>query len=258
MKVILYETKPNTKPKWVERKTVGGAGLLSSVLNAWVTGKAARQKQTTSKVKPTGQNSQKLIRVVGNTLIVVAVVGCALTVTPVVYQEWNVRFNQEVEKISFGEMVSAKSDGLVSAVPDAEFSIFVPKIHVLEKVIPNVDAGSEQIYRKALKEGVAHAAGTGFPGEGRTIFLFAHSVGRPEDIVSYNAVFYLLKELEAKDRITLIWQGKKFSYEVFDKKVVEVDKTEYFNLNIGEVLVLQTCWPPGTTWQRILVMAKRV
>jgi len=44
-----------------------------------------------------------------------------------------------------------------------------------------------------------------------TIFLFAHSTDAPWNIIRYNAVFYLLRELDAGDGIIVFFLGKRFN-----------------------------------------------
>ena len=114
----------------------------------------------------------------------------------------------------------------------------------------------------ALKLGVAHAKGTGFPGGvGQNIYFFAHSTDSPINIIRYNAVFFLLRELESGDEIEVYFQGVKHRYAVFDKKIVEPTDTTYLMpLNEGgiEQLILQTCWPPGTTLKRLLILAQPI
>lgn len=142
--------------------------------------------------------------------------------------------------------------------PDLYFSIVIPKIDARAKIIPNVDASNPRQYRWALKKGVAHAKGTVFPGMKGTIYLFAHSAGTPGEIAHYNAVFYLLKELKAGDLIVVFFQGQGFAYQVEEKKIVEASETGFFEQKDEELLVLQTCHPPGTTTKALLVFAKRL
>ena len=142
-------------------------------------------------------------------------------------------------------------------VPDPSFSIIIPKLDAKAKVTSNVDAGNSELYMEALKEGVAHAAGTGFPGSGKTIYLFSHSTNSQWNIVRYNAVFFLLNDLENGDEVWVVYNNKLRNYLVTDKKVVSADETEYLtNYQEGETLILQTCWPPGTIIKRLLVFAK--
>lgn len=142
---------------------------------------------------------------------------------------------------------------------DPNFAIVVPKIAANARVLANVDAGEPTAYLAALKQGVAHAAGTAFPGEGGHIFLFAHSTDYFFNVSAYNGVFYLLTKLEVSDEINLFWQNQRFVYRVIGKKIVDPSQVEYLTRKTNrEFLTLQTCWPPGTTFKRLLVFAVRV
>lgn len=143
-------------------------------------------------------------------------------------------------------------------VPDWEYSINIPKILATSKVIPGVDASSASQYLAALKEGVAEARGLAHPGEVGTTYLFAHSVGSRADFARYNAVFYLLDKLEKDDWIEVVYQGKLLRYEVVKKEILEPTDVKYLvPQKMAERLVLQTCYPPGTSRKRLVIVAKR-
>ncbi len=165
--------------------------------------------------------------------------------------------------------VSDSSQGLASSVlngnknqflmpKDKRFSLLIPKIGASEKVHENVDPSDQVAYSSVLRNGVAHAQGTSFPGYGGNTYIFAHSTDNFWNVGRYNAVFYLLKELQPGDDITVIFMDERFDYVVTETKVVDADNLDYLRADIGqgEVLTLQTCWPPGTTWKRLLVLAK--
>ena len=82
---------------------------------------------------------------------------------------------------------------------DPNFSVVIPKIGANARVLANVDASDEKVYLDALNKGVAHAAGTKFPGESGHIFLFAHSTDYFWNVGTYNAIFYLLNKLAKGD-----------------------------------------------------------
>jgi sortase A len=141
---------------------------------------------------------------------------------------------------------------------DPEFSLVIPKIGANARVVKNVNAASEQEYLDALKSGIAHARGTGFPGEGGHIFLFAHSTDYIWNIGSYNAVFYLLYKLEIGDEINMFYKGQRYVYKVKEKAIIEPTDVEYLTRQTDyELLTLQTCWPPGTTLKRLIIGAER-
>jgi len=159
---------------------------------------------------------------------------------------------------SFGSLLGKSDPNIKVLVPqDPNFSIIVEKIGADAPVIANVDASSKTTYEAALKKGVAHALGTAFPGQSGVTYLFAHSTDTIFNVPRFNAVFYLLNELVPQDKIVVFFGGKRYDYLVIEKKITEPEDVSYFTLKTEEqILVLQTCYPPGTTWKRLLVVAK--
>jgi sortase A len=142
---------------------------------------------------------------------------------------------------------------------DTSFDILIPKLGANAKVFPNIDASDPNQFLPILKEGVAHAKGSVFPGMKGNIYLFAHSTDNFWDVGRYNAVFYLLKDLNPGDDVVIFFQNKRYNYVVTGSKVIDPTDVSYIvdaqNKN-EETLILQTCWPPGTTCKRWIVFAK--
>lgn len=144
-------------------------------------------------------------------------------------------------------------------VPDPAYSVYIPKIEAISRVIPSVNAADPKEYMAALKLGVAEAADLSHPGELGTTFLFAHSVGNRLDFARYNAVFYLLDKLEIGDGVEVVYQDKLLKYEIVRREILPATNVQYLVPQKElEQLVLQTCYPPGTSWKRLVVVAKRV
>lgn len=162
------------------------------------------------------------------------------------------------EKGKLAELLKNRQIELV--VPkDAEFGIVIPKIAANASVISNVNPANNKEYLAALKNGVAHAQGTAFPGQGGHIYMFAHSTDYFWNVSSYNAVFYLLYKLENDDEVDVFYKGARYLYKVVDKKIIDPSQTQFLSRQTSEeFLTLQTCWPPGTTLKRLLIFAKRV
>lgn len=138
-----------------------------------------------------------------------------------------------------------------------DFGIVIEKINANAVVIPDVDPSKEREYTKALTKGVAMAKGSTLPGEDGNLYIFSHSADAPWNISRFNAVFYLLRELENGDRISVFYQGKRFDYLVFDKTVTKPSDISFLqNRYDRPVLTLQTCDPPGTLNNRLIVRAK--
>ncbi len=137
-----------------------------------------------------------------------------------------------------------------------DFYLYIPKIKASAKIFAHIPTNNKDLYTQILQKGIAHAQGSSLPGEGKTIYLFAHSTNTPFNAIRLNAVFMLLNELNNNDQIIIFFNGKRYTYTVFKKEIVNPAKTEYFSYpNDKETLILQTCWPPGTIWKRLLVFA---
>jgi sortase A len=158
---------------------------------------------------------------------------------------------------SFADVLAGPQEQILTP-PDTNFSILIPKIGASAKVFPNVDVSNQDIYLPILMQGVAHAAGSVFPGINGNVYLFAHSTDNFWDVGRYNAVFYLLKNLTKGDEVVIYYQNKRYNYIATGSKIVNPSDVSYLvnsqNQN-KQQLILQTCWPPGTTLQRLLVFA---
>ncbi len=212
-----------------------------------------------------------LLRSVGNFLVLFALYGIIATFGPALYYEVQYRVikargitysvsdsaQASEQTASFGDLLTGTQEQTLTP-PDTEFSILIPKIGASAKIFPNVDPSDENSFLPVLTQGVAHAQGTVFPGLLGNIYLFAHSADNFWDAGRYNAIFYLLKDLSKGDEIVVFYQGKRYNYFVTDSRVVEADDVSFIEKAQGgaEQLILQTCWPPGTTWKRFLVFAR--
>lgn len=207
-----------------------------------------------------------LFRGIGGGIITFAVLGIAFTLWPVFKAEVNYRLHERevVSEDTFGRLLKSAEADAVSQIKeetaslgiDSYFSVYIPKIDAKSKVIANVDAADRKEYLPALEKGVAHARGTYFPGQGKSVYLFSHSTNSPFNAISLNAVFYLLRKLEKGDKIFAYFVDKKYEYEVVDKFTTDANDTSWLSYEgDGEVLLLQTCDPPGTTLRRLIVKA---
>ncbi len=164
--------------------------------------------------------------------------------------------------LTFGPLATQELRYTAHAVPkeivpiDKNFGIVIPRLGANARIIANVDPYDSKAYQYALTKGVAHARGTSVPGAMGNIFLFAHSSENFYDALRYNSVFYLLPKLTAGDKILLYYHGVKFTYTVTGKKFVSSKDVSYLQgESLKSTLTLMTCWPPGTTNQRLLVFA---
>ena len=211
-----------------------------------------------------------LIRTIGNFLVLGTLVPITFTFWPVIWvYSKNVVDHLKGTKYeaapavstsqSFGSLLGGENTAKdkILIPPDPNFSIIVEKIGASAPVIPSVNASDKATYDQALKRGVAHALGTAFPGQPGVSYLFAHSTDTIFNVPRFNAVFYLLKDVEVGDRVVVFFNGRRFDYIVTERKITPPEDVSYFTMKTEEqILVLQTCYPPGTTWKRLLVIAK--
>jgi len=233
-----------------------------------------------------------IIRSIGNFLVLFAIFGVLATFGPALYFEVQYRViqirgvhfvvssvqvssaNQDLKEpekskprtaagvrgkasVSFADILSGPKEQILTPI-DPLFSILIPKIGANARVFPNVDPSNPDIFLPILQKGIAHVAGTFFPGQKGNIYLFAHSTDNFWDVGRYNGIFYLLKDLGKGDGVVVFYQNVRHNYVVIDSKIVNPLEVSYITqANTGkELLILQTCWPPGTTWQRLVVFAE--
>jgi len=157
----------------------------------------------------------------------------------------------------FGELASAPSPLRVEPM-SRDFGLIIEKIGVNAPVVADVSVADPRDYAEALRHGVAHARGTAKPGQAGNIYLFAHSSLNFWRLGEYATVFNLLRKLEAGDSVVLFYEGERFDFSVESKNVVSrFDLTPLLAETKEQSLTLQTCYPPGTTLNRLVVTAVR-
>lgn len=220
----------------------------------------SKSKKKTQEEKPSYGTANFFIGL-GIFLIVASLGLFGLIFRKVLYEEYRYYFaNENKEAVVVGDQTKAESEKKnVMVALDQDFGIVIPKIGANAPIIADVDPYNEDEYQYKLSKGVAHAKDTTYPGQNGNTFLFAHSAGNFYEANKYNAVFYLLNKMEEGDDIYIFHNRKKYKYEVTETKLVQADEVEYLSNNDTEpTLTLMTCWPAGTTLQRLLVFGRLV
>ncbi len=143
-----------------------------------------------------------------------------------------------------------------SIVPP-ESLIIIPKINVSAPIV-YADSVAEDEVMKDLESGVVHYANTAKPGENGNAVIFGHSSNDWWESGNYKFVFALLGKLEVGDQVQVNYSSRKYVYEVTEKKVVQPSEVSVLNQTPSPILTLITCTPPGTSWQRLIVVAKQI
>lgn len=190
----------------------------------------------------------KLLVVLGSSCIIFGLGIFLLTFYPVLFLE-----------IKYSTVVSQPAKKKAIKPVDENFGMVIPKIEANAKVIANVNPFNEREYQWQLTKGVAHAKGTAFPDQFGNVFIFSHSSGNWYEANRFNSIFYLLHKMEKNDTIYVFYKKRKFTYKVREKKLVDAKAVSYLLGNSQEkTLTLMTCWPPGTTIKRLLIVAEQV
>lgn len=147
-------------------------------------------------------------------------------------------------------------DGSAITPVNRDFAIIVPKIGINAPIIAGVNPAKASEYDAALLKGVAQASTSMLPDQDGTVYLFSHSTNYDWFVKDLNAVFYLLKNLKEGDLIVLVYKGTTYTYRLRDSRVVAPSEVSYLVPQVGKKnLILQTCWPPGSINQRLLLFA---
>lgn len=207
-----------------------------------------------------------ILRTIGNFIVLFALFGIFATIGPALFFELRYQLDTltgtkyvVVDQNVASQLGNIKNNEKVLTPPDTYFSIVIPKIGASSQVIINVDPTNQKEYLAALQKGVAHAKGSVFPGMLGTSFYFSHSTDSFWDVGRYNAVFYLLKDMQIGDDIYIYFKNYRYNYKVTKTEILDAsDVTLLVNAQNDktEQVVLQTCWPPGTTWKRFIVIAQ--
>jgi len=165
-----------------------------------------------------------------------------------------VNVRQAKQEIKQGEALQA-----CKASPCNDFYLIIERLNLKSQVIPNVDSTKKEEYEKALKKGLVHAKNSSLPGQNKLVYIFGHSTTYPWLTENVNTLLFQLETLVDGDRIIILFNKKPYLYQVYQKAIVSPYETEIIKeKKAKDVLVLQTCYPTGTDWLRLLIFAKPV
>lgn len=156
----------------------------------------------------------------------------------------------------FGKLLS---DGDLSLEPaNRDFTLVIEKIGLNAPVIMGVSVTDSKKYNDALKNGIAHAVTSDLPStDPSNVYLFAHTSFNFWGLNKYATTFNLLRKVNKGDEVNIFYHNKRYVYEVVNKEILSGWNTYPLTRPVLEpILTLQTCDPPGTTFNRLVVTAK--
>jgi len=166
-----------------------------------------------------------------------------------------------LEEFEFSELQQSEKNSVnIDQSYPSQFTITIPKLGINDFL---VDTNSTNLRPdKAL----GHYKGSCLPGEicsGRSdSFIFGHSaLPAFYDPTDPKKVFSKLDDLMPGDKFFVNYEGEDLVYKVNFKKILEPSKLNPLNppnpFAIGKpTLTLMTCYPPGTTNERLVVSAE--
>ncbi len=161
-------------------------------------------------------------------------------------------FDQDVSRVSLSVNIAPYEDRII--IPKIGKNI--PLVNVEHH---DADTSNEwhKIFMKELENGIVKYPGSADPGQDGNSFIFGHSSNFPWAKWNYNDVFALLNELTNGDEIIVYFKQKKFVYVVKNKLVVKPGHVSSLGGDAAnKQLTLMTCWPLGTTLNRLLVVTE--
>ncbi|HEU5004808.1 MAG TPA: sortase [Candidatus Saccharimonadales bacterium] len=137
--------------------------------------------------------------------------------------------------------------------------LIIPKINVQIPIIYATD-NSDNTIENDLESGVVHYADTAMPGQDGNLVIFGHSSNNIFNPGKYKFAFVLLSRLENGDTFYVDNGGKRYTYEVFGKKIVPPSDVNVLGpvANKTATATLITCDPPGTSLNRLVVSADQI
>lgn len=173
-------------------------------------------------------------------------------------QQYSLESGEAAQDTVFGRLLT--STPIKIDPVNRDFSIVIERIGVNAPIVPNVSVTNEEAYEEALKSGVAHAITSDYPSTSPgNVYIFAHASLNFWELGKYATVFNLLRKLNLGDRVNIFYKGDRYIYEVVNKEMVKGwDTTAITRSVIEPILTLQTCDPPGTTINRLVVTAKLI
>ncbi len=105
-----------------------------------------------------------------------------------------------------------------------------------------------------LEKGIWHRPKSSTPDKGSNTVLVAHRFL----YTSGPNTFYHLDKLKVDDEFVLYWEGKKYTYKVYENKVVPAIAYDIEYPTKDPIVTLWTCTPLFTATNRLVVRAKLI
>jgi LPXTG-site transpeptidase (sortase) family protein len=97
------------------------------------------------------------------------------------------------------------------------------------------------------------------PGQDGNVVIFGHSSNNIFNPGKYKFAFVLLSKMENGDTFYIQKDGKRYTYQVYKKEIVAPANVGVLtNTGKAATATLITCDPPGTSTNRLVVVAEQI
>lgn len=139
-------------------------------------------------------------------------------------------------------------DGSQSSVSEGQFHLHNGKVDIEAPII-------EGTQKENLEQGIGHHTDTPWPNEKGNVILAGSNFELDPDN-PYGKIFISLRLVDVGDEVTIDYQDKTYTYQVFKKETVKPDDTTLFGQTDEWLLTFYTCDPPYTDWKRLVLQAR--
>jgi LPXTG-site transpeptidase (sortase) family protein len=147
------------------------------------------------------------------------------------------------------------STNIVGSNPE----VIIPKINAEIPVVYDVNSIDDSSIQEGLTRGVVHYATTPLPGQSGNVVIVGHSSGNIFNQGNYKFAFSLLRALDNGDTFYLQKDGKRYTYQVYNKHVVKpTDVSVLGSADKPATATLITCDPPGLNANRLVITAQQI
>ena len=164
--------------------------------------------------------------------------------------------------LKVGDILTLPSQAAGAGAPkitSGGYELLVPKIDVAAPIAVPED-GTKKGILASLEEGVGLYPGSAEPGERGRIIILGHSSRASWYRGDYATIFAVLPELKEFDTFFVAGGWKKYTYQVFARKILSPADTNVLlaTPSLESEVDLVTCYPIGSASKRTVIQAKLI
>lgn len=136
--------------------------------------------------------------------------------------------------------------------------IIIPKINLEIPVVYGTST-EEKAIQAGLENGAVHYATSPTPGTNGNVVLVGHSSSNIFNNGKYKFAFVLLNRLQVGDTFMLNYNGKRYTYKIYERKIVKPNEVSVLGPSgRTATATLITCDPPGSNINRLVMIADQI